>query len=481
MSAAHPNLRDGAAPQRAASPPPTPPPSARPQADASGDNAIRSAAVALLKLQGEMREARSHTELGYLIANEPRILLRAQQIVVFARAGKQRLEVTAVSSLTRVERTSPLVQWFEATVLALEAQFGLAALREFEASAFSTSLDTIRDSYPLRQLLWVPWIGRDGKVIGGTLLARQSPWSGTDIAIARHLGGAFGHAWSALSSTRVWTGRLPRPTGRMLAIIAGALALLSAVPVSMSALAPVEVTPRHAFLVTSGIEGVVQSVLVEPNDVVRKDQPLIRMNDTVQKNRLEIAEQEVLVAETKHKKASQQAFVDLKGRHELALAQAELAVKIAERDYARELLERTVIKADRDGFAFFGDRKDLIGRPVSVGERLMEIARADDVEFRIDLPVGDAIVLKPGARVKVFLDSDPLSPIDARIVRAAYQARLADNQQLAFKVTAEVPEGSAKALRLGIRGTAQVYSDRVSLGFYLFRRPIAAARQWLGI
>ena len=103
------------------------------------------------------------------------------------------------------------------------------------------------------------------------------------------------------------------------------------------------------------------------------------------------------------------------------------------------------------------------------------------LEFKIDLPVADAIVLKNGARVKVFLDSDPLNPVEARLVRADFQARPRENQQLAFRLVAALDGSANRSLRLGIRGTAQVYSDKVPLAFYLFRRPLSAVRQWIGV
>ena len=111
----------------------------------------------------------------------------------------------------------------------------------------------------------------------------------------------------------------------------------------------------------------------------------------------------------------------------------------------------------------------------------MELANPSEIEFRIDLGVADAIVLREAARVKVFLDADPLRPIEARLVRASYRAKMRDSQQLAFRLVAVAEAGSVENLRLGARGTAQIYSDRVPLGFYLLRRPIAAARQWLGL
>jgi multidrug resistance efflux pump len=249
----------------------------------------------------------------------------------------------------------------------------------------------------------------------------------------------------------------------------------------MSALAPVEVAPREPFIVTSGVDGVIRSVAVAPGQSVKRGETLVVLEDTVLKNRAEVAEREAAVAETKYKKAAQLAFADVRGRHEMAVARSELELRLAERNFARELLERSRIKAERDGVALFADRKDLVGRPVTVGEKLMEIAQVAPVEFLIDLPVADAITLVNGARAKIFLDSDPLRPIEARLVRAAYRATSRDGQPLAFRLVAQAEAADATVPRLGVRGTAQVYSDTVALGFYLLRRPIAAARQWSGL
>lgn len=454
--------------------------SAGTNASTNANAAAPSAAAILLKIEGELRQVRTATELAYFIANEPRVVTRAQQIAVFRRGVGGRLVVAAVSALTHVDRSAPLVVWFEKLIEGLETKSGLSEPRELDADAFTSPSDTIAGGYPLRNLLWLPFRDLEGAVIGGMLQARATPWNEHDIAIGRHFADAA--AVVALAMERQRSGlRVPLRLSRRHAIgLTVVLLALGLVPVPMSALAPVEVAPRDAFLVTAGVDGVVDYVLVAPSATVRKGQPLIRLSDTVLANRLEIAEREVAVAEARLKKAAQLAFVDMRGRHELGLAQAELALKSAERDYARDLLARSEIKAERDGVAIYSDKKDLIGRPVATGEKLMEIADPKAVELRIDLPVADAIVLQTGARIRVFLDSAPLSPIEARLVRADYQARPHDNQQLAFRLVAETDDASSPALRLGARGTAKVTSGMTPLGFYLFRRPIAALRQWIG-
>ena len=41
-------------------------------------------------------------------------------------------------------------------------------------------------------------------------------------------------------------------------------------------------------------------------------------------------------------------------------------------------------------------------------------------------------------------------------------------------------DSTANKVRLGLHGTAKVYGEEVSLGYYLLRRPLSALRAWTG-
>jgi hypothetical protein len=281
-----------------------------------------SGAVALLQLQAEMRKARNSAELGYFIANEARGVLRAQQIIVLARNHRQYMAVHTVSSLTSVERSAPLILWFELMMKSLETSSGLDRIAEFDAGTYASAFDDIKKSYPLRNLLWVPWPAGVGPVNGGMLLARAAPWNEQEIKLASYLGGAFAHAWTAIERPRAKL-VLSRLLGRRTLTLAAIIAIFAMiVPVPMTALAPVEVSPRDTYIVTPGIDGVVKSVHVEPNSPIKTGQVLVTLVDTILKNRDEIADHEVQVADSKYKKASLLAFVDARGRHEMAAAKS---------------------------------------------------------------------------------------------------------------------------------------------------------------
>lgn len=436
--------------------------------------------LALLNIEAEARNAASTGELHFLIACETRKVTRARQVFVFStsRTGSN-FTLDVISGLPTVERSSPLVITFERIVEGLRQDGGLSAKKEFEFGAYSGQDNTFVVPYPFTWLLWLPFLSRSGEVIGGMLLTREQPWTDADMIVGERLSQTFSHALRELRAGKAWSWTWVFGRSTALACCLGVLVLML-VPVTMTVLAPFEIGPRNGFVIAAPIEGIIDEVPVEPNTVVAENQVLVRFNDTVLKNRLEIAEREVLVADARLKKATQMAFEDQQGRHELGVLMSEFALKTAERDLAMAVFERLQIRAPRPGIAVFGDKKQLIGRPVSIGERLMEIANPTEVEAVIDVPVGDAIVLKRGARVKLFLDSDPLRPREAIISLADYLARPRPGNQIAFQVIAQFT-GNERPPRLGVRGTAQIYGHKVPLAYYLFRRPLTVLRQWTGL
>lgn len=259
------------------------------------------------------------------------------------------------------------------------------------------------------------------------------------------------------------------------------LAALGFMSMPISVLAPLEVTPRDATIVAMPVEGIVQKIHVSPNDIVTPGQPLIQLIDTVSRNKLAISEREVGVAQAKLENTSSLSFTDPKGRHELGVARAELALRMAERDYARVLHDQMSLTAPSAGMVVFSDRKDIEGKPAAIGDRLMQIATPGLIELRIDLPVADSIVLNPGARVRAFLDSTPMNAVLGRVTQIDYQARLSDSNVAIYRVFAVLDDGQGAPPRFGTRGTAQIDGPQGTLALFLFRRPLSALRQRLGL
>ncbi|MBL4731672.1 MAG: efflux RND transporter periplasmic adaptor subunit [Rhizobiaceae bacterium] len=436
----------------------------------------------LLQIEAEARMASAIEDLDFIIANEPRKLTRARQIFVFKTARKMRL--TAISGLPKIERSAPLASDIETFVDQLGDRFDVHKPCAFSLVGFTLDSGNSLTNYPFPNLLWVPFINRQKELAGGMLLTREQEWPEADIEIARQLAETFQHAKALLIAEGQKTSklRLSSLMKRKYAVIAAVLCLGAlAFPVSMSTLAPFEIKASDSFIVSAPVEGVIDKILVNPGEKIAVGQPIIRFSDIVLHNRLEVSQREVLLAKARLKKASQLAFSDNNERHELRMAMADLALKKSKFNFARAMLDRATIKAQRTGIAVYSDKQELIGKPVSIGERIMQIADPSLIEIEIDVAVNDAILLKPGARVKVFLDSDPVHAHEAKVAFSDYQARVVSGDVLAFRTVARFNKDGTARPRLGGRGTAQIFGDEVPLAFYLFRRPLSALRQWIGL
>ena len=126
--------------------------------------------------------------------------------------------------------------------------------------------------------------------------------------------------------------------------------------------------------------------------------------------------------------------------------------------------------------AVFANTNDWLGRPVHLGERVLSIANPERVEVDIFLALDDAIILQPGAKVRLFLNTDPVSPLEATLRYASYEASETSPGILAYSLKASFLDAGKKP-RLGLKGVAKLYGDDTTLFIYLFRRPLTALRQ----
>lgn len=149
---------------------------------------------------------------------------------------------------------------------------------------------------------------------------------------------------------------------------------------------------------------------------------------------------------------------------------------------------KTVVTAPKAGLAIYSDPTDWAGRPVATGEAIIKIADPSRVLLRIDAPLAIGDSLRSGARVRMFMDSDPLNPIEAEVTTASYYAQPTPDGHMAYEAFAALtpessddPQATSDIPRIGTRGVAKIYGGTAPLGFWLLRRPITIARQFLGL
>ncbi len=445
-----------------------------------GSEADPQLLLALLQLEGQVRVAQTVKELCFLLANDTRRLIGFRQASVL-KIGKHlgtACQVEVVSSVAVVDRKAPMVQWIEEVVTSLWENQALQAPCPLNVEQCPKHLQADWKRFAFPHALWCPIMWGNQPAMGGIWLAREHPWQEGEIQVVRRLTETVAHAWNALgkkkTSVKHWT-----VSKRWLWVGLALLIGVMCVPVRLSTLAPVEVVARDPAVVTAPLDGVIAEILVDPNTAVQEGETILRYEDTTFRNDYEVAEKNLAVGFMEYRKVTQGAFQDDEIGASMPVQASEVRLKEAERDYSWEVLQQVEVKAPRKGIVLFGDKSDWVGKPVVIGERIMEVANPREYELKIDLPVEDAIVLREGADVDVFLNADPLQAIPATLTHASYHAEALPTNELAYRVKAEVTE-PPETIRIGWQGTAKVYGDRVSLFFYLFRRPLSVFRQTLG-
>ena len=422
-----------------------------------------------LGLEQQARKVGNTEQLAFAMVNDGQALFGFRHAALLI-AGK----VQALTGISVVEAHAPFVAFVERATATLLKQERLDEGHNVDPTHLDEQARADMNDLSAAHAYWLPLKNRSGETFGGLWLARDLPFNEAEQSLLRQLADTYAHAWLALQPHKPWRMRWPR---KKLLAVAAALSLLLLIPVRQSVLAPAEVVPLGGRVVAAPLDGVITEFLVKPNQSVAAGDLLVRFDATSLKAQSDVAERALGVAEAELKANSQRAFADAESSARLDLLAARVEQKRAERDYARQLLARSEVRAERAGIAVFADAERLTGKPVQTGERLMQIADPSQAELRIELPVGDAIALEPGAEVALFLDSDPLNRHEAQLERSAYEAQTTAAGQLAYRLDARFVDTPP---RVGLRGTAKLFGDRAPLAYYLLRRPLAAARQSLG-
>jgi multidrug efflux pump subunit AcrA (membrane-fusion protein) len=243
-------------------------------------------------------------------------------------------------------------------------------------------------------------------------------------------------------------------------------------------LAQGELVPANPVVVRSPLDGVVDVFHIKPNSSVQQGEPLFGFDEVLIKSRLDLAQQTLQTAETDYRQTAQMALVDSKYKSQLALMMGKIEEKRAELYFLAEQLNRARVVAPQAGVVLMDDPSEWIGRPISVGERILRIASQNDMEVEAWLPLADAITLEPGSGVTLYLNSSPLSPVQASVRYVAHDAVQRPEGHYAYRVRATLTEPSQH--RVGLKGTAKLSGGWVLAGYWIFRRPLATLRAYTG-
>jgi hypothetical protein len=451
-------------------------------AEAGSEQQLKALANILL-LQQRLREAQSTGELGFILVNDTQALLPYRSAVFWQLSTtlEGRGSIASISGAVEHDDNAPFAQWMRRLARWLQ-QDNAGKFAELQKGDVDPELAGPWDAHGSKYLLWCPLQSGSGVDQGALLLWRDKPLSDAEKRILGNWLGAASYSLAALRgkpfarAVFTWT----RRSKQVAAGVGVVLLLLLFLPVKLTVLAQAEIVARDPLVVRSPMDGIIDSLHIKPNSVVEKGALLVRLDDTELQTRLDVARQALAISQAQYRQAGQAAAFNTDAKASLRVLALEGEKRQAEVAYVQSLLERSDVEAERGGVVVMPSPDELIGKPVVTGERLMMIADPQDTQLEAWLSVGDDITLLYDSEIDFFPNVAPDKKFRVRLRRLDYRAETTDAGDLAYRIRGDF-ESEQALPRIGMRGTAKLYGEQVSLAYYLFRRPLATMRRWLGV
>lgn len=466
------------------------------------DRAPPNPLIPLLELAQRARAAASGNELAFLAVNETRALLPYRQAALwFQRSG-----VHTLSGVVAVEANAPYAQWLDQLCRALAAQHGADTPLVVEPGQLPAAIQSGWDEWLPASAVWLPLRGvqrgdtaqagsadaarRDTP--GGLLLAGDEPPTPHHLALLAEWLDIWQHAWRAAHPPPRWSlARAPAllrdwwhggaRDQRWRRRGAAAIALLAVLlfPVRLTVLAPGELVPANPATIRAPLDGVIAAFSVRPNQLVAAGQPLFSFDQAPIGSRLDVAREALSTAQAEYRQNAQLMLNDPRVRTQLAATLGKVAEKQAQADFLEGQSQRSRVLAPQAGIVLFDDPSEWIGRPVQTGERILQVAAADDVEIEAWVPIGDAIPLADNAPLHLYLAAAPLAPLSGTLRYMSHRAVARPDGSYAYRVRARLAAPAGQ--RIGLKGTAKLAGERVPLIYWMLRRPLASIRQFIAL
>jgi len=436
-----------------------------------------------IELERELRNAHSSKEMEFVACNLSKRVLNYETAIFLNRIRGQ-WRVSTVSGTSDFESTAPIVLLAEAV---LKSRSPVSSVVTIVAA--DTVDEATKDKFAALNLLELSVVSLNSSMHPNSashpaaiVFLRDKPWQSHEQKLLEQLTEVIEHSRKALSAQRkrsvsesFW--RLGRPGKRW---VVAALLLLAFLPIRQSIIAQGEITARSPSIVSTSVEGVIKEVLVRPNQQVKAGQVLVRLDSADYEHNKNTTVKELDLANERLRKAMQEALGRQSTKNVIAELQSEVLLKKLELDYLEEVGARMELTASRDGIVLFTSQKDWIGRAINAGEKIMELAASDDQQFEIWVAANDAIELNEHSPVKFFPDANPLDSVKGSVDTVSFFASKSGDGVMSYRVLGSIGD-SLESTRLGMKGTARIYGEKVSLAYFLFRKPLSAVRQTAGI
>ena len=435
----------------------------------------------LYQLSTDLNSSESRQDLIFRILNNTISLFPYHRAVLWSFDNK-RPKLLGVSGREDVNHKSPRAELWKDAVTSLDENKSLQILDNSPISKKGAWKSLVEKTSGL-SVMWVPLV-QNGDLRAGLLLERwgDDVWDAGECEIMESLAQSFGLAWKQFNPLSRWQNRKAFSLPRIIMAVAALLVvyLLYSQTTSLRVVAPCEIVPKEVEMIAAPLEGVIKQVLIQPGDHVTKGELLFAYEDRIVMQELKIAQKQVQIIKSQYDRARVKAFTDPRAMEDIRnlkyrLEQEKIRLKMAE-----SKAMHMQVRASTSGISMVDNPENWRGRPVQIGERVVMIFNPRKSKVKIFLPENDNIRFNREKPVLIILNADPGSKYEALLRYVAPQTSANPQGGISFVAEAELTAPDV-GINVGSKGYAIVYGEEVRLGYWLFRKPLAGIRHFLGI
>lgn len=430
-------------------------------------------------------KAKSKDKLIFLMLNDTLQILNYQRAVLWDIEKEPQL--LGVSGQVEISKDSALAQKWLRLVKELKNK---GNPQKITIESFEENKEIFKEIQEARTqpaIQWIPVNIKDQPVLGFWLERWDGGlWRNEDLEVLGFLTQAYGAAWEHFAKPKRFAFLTKKKT---LAIALIVLLGLIFIRVPLRVVAPMEVVPKNPLHVTAPVDGVIEEVLVGPGESVKKGQPLAKYDESIAEHELKAAQKQVEMLKAELHRANTEVFGDKppptdadqsdRKLSDISVLRLQLEREEVQLSLINSQLEKMSLKSPEDGIVVIENPDEWRGHPVRIGDHILIVTDPFESKIRIWIPESDNVPFDKDKTIKVFLNTNPENDLAAHLIYISDSSSVNAKGVPSYVAEADWVNPS-KNVKIGLRGTAVLYGQDVSLLYLIIRRPWSFTRDFLG-
>ncbi|MBP7654242.1 GAF domain-containing protein [Candidatus Dependentiae bacterium] len=228
-----------------------------------------------------------------------------------------------------------------------------------------------------------------------------------------------------------------------------------------------EIVPLTKKFIYPQVEGLLKEVFIKDGDIVKKGDPIAKINDNdlkIQlqklKDKMVLTEKDILKFKTKN------LLLELETK-EIELNQTIENIKEIENQ-----IEQTLILSPISGQVILKDASSKLGQYVSSGSKFAEIVDLKKIKVKLMIPEEKISKIRKGMEINVKFPAFPLDIINGKIEYVSVESEKNEISKLNYYPAYFSIENKNEKLRISMAGNGRIKGDKVSILSYLLESPI---------